>query len=106
MKKEITKKLKEELKELKKLNDDMDLMNYIAENSIYTEDILDCNDDKVGICFRIYMDYSNDHSIWVNSEFMELEYCKKGEILDTLPLGRELGAKVKFYVKEMFLARV
>jgi hypothetical protein len=102
--KELTKKLKEELKELKKKTD-KELIEYIEDNSIYKDYVLDHNCDKIGVCFRVYKDYATDHSIWVNSEYMELEGYKKGDLLETLPLGRELGAKVKFYVKEMFLAR-
>ena len=105
MKKEITKKLKEELKELKKMTDGK-LLKYIDNNSIYYNYILDDNFDKIGVCFRVYKDYSNDHSIWINSEYMELEYHQKGEILETMPLGRELGARIKPFINSMFLARV
>lgn len=103
--KEIKKKLKEKLKEIKKMDDEK-LIDFLRENQIYRDFVYDNNGNKAGIEFRICKNYETDHSIWINSEYMELAFYKKGEFIESLPLGRELGRKIKNYIYDMYLARV
>lgn len=101
--KEIKKKLQKELDDIKKLTDSQ-LIDFIGENQIYRDFIYTDNGNKVGIEFQISFDFFDDSSISINSEYMELVYKKGREIIETLPLGRELGAKIKNYIYDMYLA--